>query len=500
LTENDRVLRVRDAFLAADYTTAGVEGLLGPVATRALSRGETVPARRATAGGSSLETLVRLFLLQLAVPEAAARAALPPDAGELGLVAGHPDGTRAAVDVRPYGEDARHSEDGEDRPYGEDRGAAPPWWVVSDLGTGLDGCERRLPDDHVLGVGGASRMLAQLTPRDAVGTTVDIGTGSGVQALHASRHSDRVVATDISSRALMLAQLTTSLSGVDVDFREGSLLGPVAGQHVDLIVSNPPFVVSPAGTHTYRDAGQPLDGVCARLVREAPKLLTPQGDLVLLANWVHIAGSDWHDRVGAWLPSHGVDALVVQREVLDPAEYVGMWLRDSGESADLPAYDAWLQGFEEAGVEGVGMGYVRLRRTDMSARSLLIDWPHPVEQPLAPHLTSWLDRRAWLAANDDDELLGATLHVARDVVQEQIGPPGAEDPEHVILRRLGGLRPAVRVDTATAALVGASEGTLTLAALVAAVASVLGDDPNALADRLLPEVRDLLDQGLLEPV
>jgi hypothetical protein len=497
LTGDDRVFRVRDAFLAADYTTSGVEALLGPVAMAALARGETVPARRACAGGSPLETLVRLFLLQLTVPQGAASAALPTDAADLGFVATDTDGTRAALDVRPYGEDGGPGASGEDPEVGGY--AAPLWWVVSDLGTGLDGVERRLPDDHVLGVGGASTMLAQLTPRAAVATAVDIGTGCGVQALHASRHSDRAVATDISSRALRLAALTMSLSGVDVDLRHGSLLDPIADQQVDLIVSNPPFVVSPAGRHTYRDGGQPLDSVCARIVHEAPKLLTPKGDLVLLANWVHIAGGDWRDRVGAWLPRHGVDALVVQREVLDPAEYVAMWLRDSGESADLQAYDAWLQALEEAHVDGVGMGFVRLRRTDAAARSLLIDWPHPVEQPLAPHLTSWLDRRAWLADRNDDQLLAATVHAARDVVQEQVGQPGAEDPEHVILRRLGGLRPAVRVDTATAALVGASEGTLPMVALVAAVATVLGEDPDALQERLLPEVRDLIDQGVLEP-
>jgi Methyltransferase small domain len=493
LTGDDRLRRVRDAFLAADYTTDGVEALLGPVAVAALSRGETVPARRTTAGGSPLETIVRLFLLQLTVPDGAADAALPPDAAELGLLASDPEGTRAILDVRPYGENHVHT------PDGEYERAAPLWWVVSDLGTGLDGIERRLPDDHVLGVGGASTMLAQLSPRDPVGTTLDIGTGCGVQALHASRHSDRVVATDISSRAVRLARLTTGLSRVDVDFREGNLLDPVADRQFDLIVSNPPFVVSPAGTHTYRDSGLDLDGVCARLVREAPAQLTPNGDLVLLANWVHVAGSDWRDRVGDWLPGHGVDALVVQREVLDPAEYVAMWLRDSGETADVTAYDAWLQALEHAGVEGVGMGFVRLRRTGTTARSLLVDWPHPVEQPLAPHLTAWLDRRGWLAGRNDGQLLAATLHVGRDVVQEQVGQPGAEDPEHVVLRRLGGLRPAVGVDAATAALVGASEGTLTVAALIDAVATVLGEDPNALQERLIVQVRDLVDQGVLEP-
>jgi hypothetical protein len=68
-----------------------------------------------------------------------------------------------------------------------------------------------------------------------------------------------------------------------------------------------------------------------------------------------------------------------------------------------------------------------------------------------------------------------------------------------VLRRSVGMRPAVRVDTATAALVGASEGALTVAALVSAVANVLDDEPNALQERLLKEVRDLVDQGVLEP-
>jgi len=154
-------------------------------------------------------------------------------------------------------------------------------------------------------------MLAQLTPREAVATTVDIGTGCGVQALDASRHSDRVVATDLSRRALRLAALSAGLSDVNIELRAGSLLEPVADLTADLVVSNPPFVVSPAGTHTYRDGGLPLDGVCARLVGEAPKLLNPLGDLVLLANWVHIRDGDWRDRVGGWLPGHGVDALVV---------------------------------------------------------------------------------------------------------------------------------------------------------------------------------------------
>ncbi|MDQ1619463.1 MAG: hypothetical protein QOE19_2032 [Actinomycetota bacterium] len=494
--------RLREALTAADFTTSGVAALLGPLATAALSRNETVPARRATTGRTSLDTLVRLFLLQLPVDAAAAAAALPLDAAQqLGLISSDGTQVRARLDVRPYGE------------YDGAGPAAPLWWVVSDLGTGLDGHDVRLPDkQHVLGVGGASVMLAQLTPRDRVGTTIDLGTGCGVQALHASRHSDRVIATDISQRALGLAAITAALSGVELDLRHGSLLEPVRNEGADLVVTNPPFVVSPRGRHgqqgryTYRDSGLPLDEVCARILRDAPPLLRPNGTLVMLANWVHLRGGDWRDRVGGWLPAHGVDSLVVQREVLDPAEYVEMWLRDSGETSGpghLEAYDGWLAAFEEAGVEGVGLGFVCLGRTDTSAggsAAAVLDWPHPVEQPLGPHLRAWLDRRAWSAAQDDDALLAARLRVADDVVQEQLGQPGAEDPEHLVLRRQGGMRPAVRVDSETAALVGASEGTLPLSALVAAVASVLGTDAEGTRERLIGQVRSLVDDGILEPV
>ena len=50
---DEDVSRVRDAFLAADYTADGVSGLLGEVAHAALSRQESVPARRAAAGADA---------------------------------------------------------------------------------------------------------------------------------------------------------------------------------------------------------------------------------------------------------------------------------------------------------------------------------------------------------------------------------------------------------------------------------------------------------------
>ena len=178
------------------------------------------------------------------------------------------------------------------------------------------------------------------------------------------------------------------------------------------------MVGAPAGAtrHTYRDGGLPLDGVSARLAGAAPDHLTDGGTLVLLANWVLRDGEPWDERVAGWLPSHGVDVLAVQREVLDPAEYVATWLRDAGERGTpgyAERYDEWLAALESDRVEGVGFGFLVVRRTGADRRLTTLDWPHPVEQPLGPHLDAWLGRQRWLAAHQaDDALAAATRHAA----------------------------------------------------------------------------------------
>lgn len=77
LPSADRAPQLREALLAAAFTADGLLDLLGAAAYAALARSETVPALRATRGGSPLDALVRLFLLQRAVPAERAAAVLP---------------------------------------------------------------------------------------------------------------------------------------------------------------------------------------------------------------------------------------------------------------------------------------------------------------------------------------------------------------------------------------------------------------------------------------
>ncbi|MFV0128577.1 methyltransferase [Streptomyces sp. HMX112] len=489
----DRAARLRDALLAADFTADGLLELLGAPAYAALARSETVPALRATHGDGVLDTLVRLFLLQRPVPNERARAALPlEEALADGWVTETGGEVRAAVDVRPYG-----------GPEGED------WFIVSDLGCAVGGAGGASGHGEgvVLGVGGASTTLAGITVRTPVASALDLGTGSGIQALHAAQHATRVTATDLNPRALDFTRLTLALSGApEADLRVGSLFEPVESETYDLIVSNPPFVISPGARLTYRDGGMGGDDLCRSLVEQAGDRLNEGGYAQFLANWQHVEGEDWQERLRSWVP-RGCDAWIVQREVQDVTQYAELWLRDAGDHRADPReyaerYGAWLDEFEARRTKAVGFGWITLRKSAAAADEPSIvteEWPHPVEQPLGEAVRAHFARQDYLRTHDDAALLADHFVLAPEVVQEQVGLPGAEDPEHVLLRQNRGMRRATKVDAVAAGFAGVCDGTLPAGRILDAIAQLMGEDPVLLRDRTPQAIRLLVQEGFLEP-
>lgn len=495
----DVAARLREALLAASFTADGLLELLGAPAYTALARSETVPALRATRGDTPLEALVRLFLLQQPVPHARVADVLPVDAclesGWLVRAGQDSDDVAATVDVRPYG-----------GPGGED------WFIVSDLGCAVGGAGgsgsngRQADTAVVLGVGGASTTLAGITVRTPVASALDLGTGSGIQALHAAQHATRVTATDLNPRALHITALTLALSGAPAaDLREGSLFEPLRNDETyDLIVSNPPFVISPGARLTYRDGGMGGDDLCRSIVQGAGERLNEGGFAHFLANWQHVEGEDWQDRLRSWVP-RGCDAWIVQREVQDVTQYAELWLRDAGDHrgdvAEYQArYDAWLDEFEARKVKAVGFGWITLRKASAAVPSITAEeWPHPVEQPLGEAVREHFERLDYLRARDDAALLEDHFRLVGEIVQEQIGLPGAEDPEHVVLRQHRGMRRATQVDTVGAGFAGVCDGSLSAGRILDAIAQLMGEDPVMLRDRTPAQIRLLVEQGFLEP-
>ncbi|GAA1418277.1 DUF7059 domain-containing protein [Agrococcus citreus] len=483
---------------AAGLTGEGVRALVGEHAEAALGRMVAEPARRAARRAATpLATLVRAFVLGDAVGAAELADALPSlgvdGAVALGVAERRDGAVAPLVAIRPLA-------------YRDARGSGE-WWIASDLDE-LAGVSPLRPD-HVLGVGGAARTLAALLPPASGGTALDLGTGCGVIALHLRRFADRVVATDISERALWFTALNARLNGVDgIETRLGSLFEPVAGERFDLIASNPPFVITPRAegvpAYEYRDGGATGDALMAAVVGGIEAHLAPGGVARLLGNWETIGADAGLDRTRAWI-GDGLDAWAIERESLDPVRYAELWLRDGGTLPRDPGHDAlldaWLDDFEARGVSAVGMGWLALRRPATGERMALARFervPHALAlEHVGAHLAESFDAAAWLAALDDAALADAHLITAPDVTEARHQLPGAAGPNVIELRQGGALGRTLSVDTALAALVGASDGELSVGVLVGAIAGLLEVDEHILAADLLPRVRELVLTGLL---
>ncbi|MBN6191481.1 class I SAM-dependent methyltransferase [Aneurinibacillus sp. BA2021] len=486
---------VRSARLAADLDAADLRSdplrqLWGTEADDALGRGMREPILRAIADDDGvLATLGRLFVLGLPQPEVAVASALPTLGVDglvaLGLARVEGDTVAPCALLRPQSF--------------VDADGVGEWWIASDLDeVALDG---PLPADHVLGVGGASRTLAETVVPVQVERALDLGTGCGIQALLVARRAGTVVATDISRRALAYAELNAQLNGVtNIDFRHGSMFDPVAGEAFDLIVSNPPFVITPrtegVPAYEYRDGGLVGDALVETFVRAAPAHLTRGGIAQLLGNWESRQGVTGLARLEAWVPAD-LDLWVIEREELTPLAYAELWIRDGGttprDAAFVPLLTAWLDDFAARGVTAVGFGYVLLRRGDGEPLRRVERIGQSVSN-VGAALAAGLAAHDVLAAG-----LPSTLLVAPDVTEARHLMPGDDDPSVIELRQGGGFARTVGVDSALAGFVGACDGELTVAQIVGALADLFDVPLADLWADLEPKIRSLVRDGFLTP-
>lgn len=499
LPEPDALLcrALADDLRAAGFASAALREAWGAQADDALARGLRRPATRALGDrGDGLAVLGRLWGLGLPVARGDVESALPAlrvdGAVALGLIEVSGDAVTPAVLLRPQG-------------FSDDQGDVE-WWIASDLDESA--LEGPLPENHVLGVGGASETLARLQLTRRARTALDLGTGCGIQALRLRRLVDHVVATDISERALRFTRLNALLNDVDgIETRHGSLFEPVAGETFDRVASNPPFVITPrvAGVpaYEYRDGGLEGDALVASVIGGVGAHLSPGGVAQSLGNWEYREGESGLDRVRDWIGT-SMDAWVVERQVLDPLAYAELWVRDGGTVAGTPAYarliDAWLDDFAERGVTGIGFGYVLVRKPLAGAPTLArferVDGGG--EAWFGSHLAACLAAHDRAALLDDESLADSVLRVAPDVTEARHHRPGEEDPSVIELRQGGGFARRLEVDPALAALVGACDGDLSVGVLVDAIAQLLEVDAEALRADLLPRVRELLVTGFVD--
>jgi methylase of polypeptide subunit release factors len=334
-----------------------------------------------------------------------------------------------------------------------------------------------LAADHVTGINNATRTLAALTVRRPVSRALDVGTGSGAQALLAAAHADTVVATDITERSLRVARLSLDLNGVDnVELREGSFFEPVEGERFDLIVSNPPFVVSPDAELVFRDGGLGRDRVSRLVVRELARHLEPGGFASTLVCWAHGEEGDWSRPLRGWLAESGCDAFVVRYAVEDPLAYALKW-------AAPEAVERWVAYYADEGLEAFSTGGVVLRRRAGGGE----EWFAPYDAETGPTGAGSEQLLRIFAAHDfAGELLDERLTLVPHVLDERLAwDEGSYRPQHLALTLEAGVGLEVQLEPTVLPTLFALDGSRPLRELPGGEAS-------------LPTVRRLFEAGFVE--
>jgi methylase of polypeptide subunit release factors len=351
--------------------------------------------------------------------------------------------------------------------------------------------------DHVLGVTSSTRLVAALTPRRPVGLSLDVGCGSGVQAFLAARHSRRVVGVDVNPRALELARLNTELNGIDnVEWRLGDLFAPVGEERFDLVVSNPPFIVSPGPELLYRDGGTGGDTFSRELVLGAARHLREGGFATLLCSWASTPGADACAAPRRWLEGSGCDAWILHFRTDDPVTYAFGW-NDALCPPDALAatVEAWLSDYRARGIEAISTGAIVLRRRDGGNWARVDELAAQPRGAAGEHVERAFAAQDFLAGLADDDLLGMRLGLAPGTaLVERQRPDGRLDRARISVER--GLPLRGRIPLAAAPLMRLLDGRRTPAEAAAAA----GVTPEALRAECLPALRTLVARGLVSPV
>lgn len=485
--ERDAIAALRAAVAAAGYTVDRIESELGATELSGRTADRCVQRRRLR-GSDAFAVLARLFLVEDPVSVADLESALAPVTADqlvrLGLCSVTGGQVRASAKLLPHGD----------------------YYIVSDAGQPAGS---GIPFDYVPGVQAPSVTLAKLAVRRDVEAALDLGTGSGLQALLAAKHCRRVVATDVNPRALTFAAFNAELNGLgNVEFRPGWGFEPVADERFDLVVSNPPYVISPDHTYSYRDSEVGGAELCRRIVEAAPSHLTEGGFAHVLVSWTH--DGVWDVPLRGWVAGLGCDAWLLHYRTNDPLSHAAGWLRPLAEddpAAFEVAIDRWLGYCAERSIEAIGFGAVVLRR-----RSAAHNWTRAEALPLDTLEPASAHIQRVFAGNDcldalpgDRGLLDVRLKLTdhHRIRQSLTCDEGRFQVTATAVELTDGLGFSVGLDRYTTLLVAHLDGSRPL--LRAAEDTAAGVELTEAAREQfvpasLPAVRRLLELGFLEVV
>jgi methylase of polypeptide subunit release factors len=477
--------RAREVLNRLEYTPEGIGQALGEGGSLSVRSTHFPIWLQRTAGATPLNTLIRLFLLNVPVETEQARHALAPvdlaawqAAGLLALENGR---VLPRVQLQTHGD----------------------LILASDMPSQLFVNQRA---DYVMGITRSSLLLVNQTLRGNVRRTLDLGTGCGVQALLCAPHSGQVWATDQNPRAVMFTCFNARLNGIhNLQGRTGDLFEPFAGERFDLIVCSAPYMISPHAKFLFCESGMRGDQFCRQIVRQAPAFLEEGGYLQLICNWAHRAQQSWREGLADWFTDIGCDVLVVGGGTEDASTYATHWIETTeseGASRFKETYDEWMDYYRHEGIEAVSYGVITLRRASRGARWQCLEEVPRMTGSCGDAVARFFQTQDFLrTARSDQQLLDERFRCSPHIRFEQHFQPAAEGWSAVAgrVRLIQGFNYVTDINVHVANLVVRCNGERPLRDLLGELAATVNVEWQPLVAQALPFVKHLVHQGFLWP-
>ncbi len=473
--------RLRDFFLKADYSDHAVAKALGATGLSSADECSVGGPLQNTQEQLPLNILLRWFWFGVAQESFAIAGHVPPRITELLLECG--------------------------LLYAKGRLLIPAVMIVP-ANDFLFVCDRRssLAEGHsglVLWPNPTSMMLSAFTVRRPSRATLDLGSGNGIQAVFASSHSRRVVATDLSSRAVSFAAFNARLNGVEnVEFLAGDAFEPVGTSKFDLIVSNPPFFITPKTRYVFCENTLDLDHLCRKLAHQAPEHLNEGGYFQMLCEWAEISGQPWQQRIAEWLNDSGCDAIVTRIYAREPSAYARQYATstDSAKESRADLYSSHMDFFREKQVVAIHGGVVSMRRRSAKNWLAIEDLRRVPRRPLGDSILNTFAARDFLQSHStDDRVMAATVKLSPDVRLEQVLAleGGAWKSELLNLKLRTGFGRSIRVRPSVAEFVSRCDGNRTLGEVADEFAAGANAPSERISEEFIGVVRKLVESGLM---
>ncbi len=236
--------------------------------------------------------------------------------------------------------------------------------LVGDRPGTPDGSPYEAPPDVVYpgAIENTRHFLATLpeTPCEAF---LDIGTGSGVAALSATRYAGHAWGVDIAGRSVRFAEFNRRMNNIgNATILQGDLYEPVRGLTFDRIVAHPPYVPAPKIKTIFSDGGEDGEEILKRIIEGLPEYLRVEGCFHTLVLGADCEDETFEARIRKWLGPHEAefDLVMVSHSLRSPEEFVSRAVAKG--KVPLKNLKYWADSWHRRKVQFLFYGSILIRR------------------------------------------------------------------------------------------------------------------------------------------